>query len=77
MHRSYSGGTAASGTEGRAVGFAFGARSFVLNIDSGRTALVVNGIILAVGYVASDAGVDLSTLFLAHRMASIRLLFHT
>lgn len=55
----------ASRTEGRAIGFALGACLFVLYADFRCTAMTVDGVVFAVCYVATHAGVCIA-LFLAH-----------
>ena len=64
-----------TGAEGGAVGLALGVGPFVLHIDFGCAALVVDSVILAVGHIAGNAGVDLAAFLFSHRKASIHLLF--
>lgn len=47
---------AASGAESAAEGLGLGGRSLVLNLDLGGGALVVDGVVLAGAYIATDAG---------------------
>ena len=56
----------ASGTEGGAVGLAFGAGLLVLHADAICAALAVEGVVLAVGYVTAHAGDDVAAFFVAH-----------
>ena len=47
----------ASGAEGGAVGLALGNSLVVLNADFGCATVAVYGVVLAVGYIAANAGI--------------------
>ena len=60
----------ASGTEGGAVGLAFGAGLLVLDADLCGAALAVHGVVLAVRHVAAHAGIGAGCSLVVHVYAS-------
>ena len=56
----------AARAEGGAIGLALGAGIFILHADFFSAAVIVNGVVLAAGYIAGYTGILAVVLFVAH-----------